>query len=119
MAESVRVYVRYETKGSDGITRRERNLNFGVPVPEIHIPDGCDYLWEWFFDISSGVDRAGDGYCCPITFSDYAAWERMTGAIVKPEEYAILRSMDASFVEEMNAEIKAERARLIKESGGK
>jgi hypothetical protein len=74
------------------------------------MPEGGEYLIAWFWDINSGVDRAGDGFCRPITWADYMGWQSMTGEIVHPFEFDILRDIDTAFVSEMTKEIQAARA---------
>lgn len=43
--------------------------------------------------------------------SEYVSWSEMTGNVVRPIEYDILKSMDRVFCEETNAEIQANRAK--------
>jgi len=107
-AEAIRVHVRYEMRREDGTTRRERNEQFGQPVPTVYRNPEFEYLWDWFWEINSGVNRDGDGHCRKITWADYSGWEIQTETIVRPDERAILRAMDDAFVKEANAEIKAQ-----------
>lgn len=88
-----------------------------MPSPELIIPDGGEYLWQWYHDISSCVGRISDGICRPILPSEYLAWANMADLIVRPEEYAILRAMDASFCAETNKELQAFHERLRAPTG--
>lgn len=118
-AEAVRVHVRYETRRADGRTRREYNEQFGQPVPEVYYNNDFKYIWGWFWECSSGVNRDGDGHCRKISWGDYAGWEQQTGTIVREDERAILRAMDEAFVREMNAEIKAQFEAAQMKAGNK
>lgn len=107
-AEAIRVHVRYETRRAGGRTRREYNEQFGQPVPDVYYDLDFQYIWEWFWELNSGVNRDGDGHCRKISWADYDGWESQTETIVRADERAILRAMDDAFVKEMNAEIKAQ-----------
>ena len=112
MCEAIRTKIRYDFKDENNETRRERNARFGKESPEIVIPESGAYIWEWYQDLSAGVGRISDGVCDPIPWSEFLAWSSVTGAVVFPSEYAILRAMDAVFCEEMNKEFAAYRERL-------
>ena len=93
------------------VTRRERNARFGHPSPELEIPEAGEYLWEWYYDISSKVRRVHDGVCCPIPPSDFQAWIALKREIVYPWEYDILSAMDVAFCDETNKELSDKRER--------
>ena len=116
------MFVRYDTPNEHGITRRERNEQF-IDIehksPELIIPDDGQYLWDWYFELASAVGRVIDGVCMPIPWSEYLAWAEVAGLIVRSEEYAILRAMDASFCEETNKELQAYHKRLADPDGTK
>lgn len=112
------MFVRYDTPNEHEKTRRERNEEFEREAPELIIPDEGQYLWDWYFELSSAVGRITDGVCFPIRWTEYLAWAEVTGLIVRSEEYAILRAMDASFCEETNKELQAYQKRLKNPDGG-
>lgn len=60
-------------------------------------------------ELNDLTDRSGDGHCRKMTPDIYAGWAAMTGNLVRPTEYDMLRSMDAAFVAEMNRELAAAR----------
>lgn len=107
---AVEVWARYYTKDGDGETRRERNARFNQDSPTLDVPDRGSHLWEWFTDISRSRQYR-DGSPQPISPTDWLAWSQMTGAIVRDEEWAILRAMDAAFVVAMTGELADQRAR--------
>jgi hypothetical protein len=111
------VFVRYDTPNEHGETRRERNERFEQPSPELIIPDGGQYLWDWYHELAEGVGRINDGVCRPIPWGEYLAWAKVSGSIVRTDEYAILRAMDASFCDEMNKELQAYQERLRDPTG--
>lgn len=50
-----------------------------------------------------------------MPWSEFYHWAQVTQTIVHPEEYAILRAMDAVFCEETNSELQAYHERLKSE----
>ncbi len=53
-----------------------------------------------------------DYVCERIPWSEYLAWEALTGTIVRASEYATLVAMDRAFCAEMNKELFDYQARL-------
>lgn len=97
-------------------TRREYYIRLSQPTPEVDPPEELSHVWEWFFEISARVDRAGDGYCKKIQLSDYLAWQSLTGNIVNPVDYDILQSMDDAYCAEWNKELEARRKQAAEKS---
>ena len=81
------------------------------PVPENDIPEEFQYIWEWFWEINGMINRAGEGYCKPITAVDYKAWTEISGNIVTPTDYDILRTMDLAYRTAMDRETDDRRTR--------
>lgn len=115
MCEAISVHVRYETPDENGLTRRERNDNYDIPSPEFEIPEGGEYLWGWYFEISNSLRRIDDGTCFPMPPSEIIAWKNLTDRIVTTDEYAILRAMDDAFCEKTNVELQAYHERRAAE----
>ena len=107
LCEAISIHVRYETPDEKGSTRRERNESFNVPSPEFEIPEGGEFLWTAYFQISDGLRRIDDGVCFPIPWSEFLAWAKVLDHVVTSDEYVILRAMDAAFCEETNKELQA------------
>lgn len=57
------------------------------------IPAGGELLWRWFTDLSAarGWGAAGPN---PISFSEIAAYARLTSWPIEPRHVAILQAMD-------------------------
>jgi hypothetical protein len=55
--------------------------------------------------------RVRGGVCEPLPPSEFEAWATMSGNIVYPREYAILRAVDRAFCAETNAELADYQAR--------
>lgn len=53
-----------------------------------------------------------DGVPQPILWGDFLDWANVTGRIVRPSEYAILRDMDAAWREAMSVEMTDARVRI-------
>lgn len=111
LCEAIRTFVRYDTPDEKGEKRRDRNEKFGVDSPPLIVPLAGRYLWEWYFDVASGLRRVRDGVCEPIPHTEYQAWRVNTANIVYPVEHAILRDMDAAYCDETNKELAAYRDR--------
>lgn len=113
LRDAARVYTRYDT-GEDE-TRRERNEKVGEWSPELEIPQNGLYLWNWFVNLNQSLSRIQDGFCRLIPPSEYLAWSKLTGNIVYPVEYDILKEMDAAFCTEMNKEFESVRTKQQEE----
>lgn len=74
------------------------------------IPDAGLSLWQWFWDIRQ-CQAAGFSGPTPISHQEYRAWLDLTGNIVRREEIAILKAVDARFCEEIDKESEAIRER--------
>lgn len=83
------------------------------------IPDVGQHLWIWYWEISNGLRRVSDGAVNPIPWSEFLAWAQVTGQIVRPSEYAILREMDAAFCAMTGQEIQDYYARKFPQKDGK
>jgi len=75
------------------------------------LPEAGVYLWQWFNSLSVMMTRVIGGVVHHIPPSEYLAWSAMTGCIVEPAEYAILRDMDAAFCAALSKEIAEVHAR--------
>lgn len=109
---------RYLTPGKDGQTREERNEAFDQAdkTPEWSLPDEGVYLFDWFDEISSGVNRYGDGRVNRITWLDYQAWVALTGTLIYPHEVAILVAMDQAYCEGLEGELEYANAKASEEA---
>lgn len=96
LSEAVRIATRYGTADHNGETRRERNDRFGLDSPEPVIPEGGAYLWDWFWELSQ-ERREGMNGPMPLSSRDIAAWCDISGNVVRPDEVAVLRRMDAAY----------------------
>ena len=99
--------------GADGTTRRDHieqaclqagktPEEMGIVVYEEdsdarEIPEGGEYLWAWFQELSSGRGNNGFGPIA-IPWSDIDAWARIAGIPLAPFEALALRSMDVAFL---------------------
>ncbi|MEQ1405636.1 hypothetical protein ABK249_11895 [Neorhizobium sp. Rsf11] len=71
------------------------------------IPAGGDILWQWFLDLNKTrtYHQAGPN---PISHSEILAYSQLTGWSIEPRHVAILRAMDAVWIE--HAYSKREKA---------
>lgn len=110
---------RYETPGRNDQTRAERNEAFQQPVPVWEIPEEGLYLWNWFFEISDGVNRVVQGQVIRLSWVDIRAWIELSENIVHPREIAILKSMDMAYCEALEGELGYARAITQEEAEAK
>lgn len=92
-----------------GDTRRKRNARVSVVSPDFEIPSEGVYLWDWFISLNESIFRVKDGFYHIIPPSEYKAWSEMTGNLITPVEYDILKSMDIVFCKELNSDIEYNR----------
>lgn len=72
-----------------------RHLDDGKPAM---IPAGGELLWRWFTDLNS--TRAWNMTVpSPITFAEIAAYKAVTGWPIEPRHVAILRELDAAYID--------------------
>lgn len=88
-------------------------------MPPLVIPEAGANHWLWYWELSNSLRRVSDGAVNPIPPSEYLAWAQMTGRIVWPSDYAILRTMDAAFCRMTAQEIEEYFARKYPPKDGK
>lgn len=104
--------IRYDLPDENGLTRRERNENFGHEhLSEfVDVDEHIYYLVNWFDDMSNSVRKISDGVCGSIVWY-FGEWSKITGNNLRPFEYELLVAMDRAFCFEMNLELKNYRIR--------
>ena len=76
----------------DGITRLEKNENFGasdLTKPEPKVPSEIGYLLDWFWDLNNNRSNNGFGLMS-VSWFEFEAWRRVTGNLVSGDEAYIL-----------------------------
>lgn len=66
------------------------------------MPRAAAYLWEWFLELSAARAAGGFGPAA-ITYPDIFAWSQLTGRAPAPWEVALLKQLDAVFIQVMAA----------------
>lgn len=90
--------VRQNFVDENGETRRQRLERFGLPVPELDpLPDEVRYLPEWFWDLNS-CRASGLNGPRPLSMTELSNWIALTGTLVRREEIAVIREMDAAYL---------------------
>jgi hypothetical protein len=74
------------------------------------VPDYGAFIWEWFWQLRQAQPPGFSGPV-PISNTELSVWCQLTGNIVRREELAVLRAMDARFCVEIEKESEAIRAR--------
>lgn len=119
------MYVRYYSPDEFGEIRRDRNETMAarsdtdIETPPLIVPEYARHLWDWYLSISGGVRRVVDGVCGPIEPVQWVAWQGLSGEIVRPSDYAILRAMDDAYCVAMNLELRDYQARREAEAAKK
>lgn len=65
---------------------------------EPEIDPAADHLWQWFWDVHRGRQAGMNGWLA-LSATELKAWAELTGEIVRPEEWQIIRKMDQAFLE--------------------
>lgn len=90
--------VRQSFVDENGETRRQRLERFGLAVPEVEpLPDEVRYLPEWFWDLNS-CRASGLNGPQPLSMTELSNWIALTGTLVRREELAVIREMDAAYL---------------------
>lgn len=75
---------------------------------EPETPEEVDYLLDWFEQLSA-TRTSGMSGPNPLSPSDVLAWSELTGSKISPNEYLILRAMDAAHVDGVHTFLKEQR----------
>lgn len=99
---------RYLTPDKDGETRAERNKRFHAEnlTPEWDVPDGGQYLLDWFDELSTGHNRIVGRQVLRIEWRAMQAWQALMNVKIYPHEIAILRAMDTAYCEALETELE-------------
>lgn len=114
--EAVRVSTRYDFPNESGETRRELYARLGEMTPLFIVPEVGLYLWNIFIDMNSSISRNHDGYYSLIPPSEYLAYLKLTGLLIYPFEYDILKEMDLAYCNELNLEENKRREQMQEEA---
>ncbi|MDW9386891.1 hypothetical protein GOA99_19865 [Sinorhizobium meliloti] len=74
------------------------------------MPDNGAFLWDWFWELRQS-QRPGFSGPVPISNGELALWCQLTGNIIRREEIAVIRAMDARFCVEIEKETESIGAR--------
>lgn len=91
-------YAKYDTKDSEGYSRRLRHDLGGSPAPTVDIINGTHYLINMFFRLRGFTG----GHECPIT----PGLINDLGEYVSPDDRAIIEEMDKAYRGEMPATVE-------------
>lgn len=99
------MWVRYETPGANGETRREFNARYGKSSPALpSVRDADAYLLRWFWQINSARQWNGM-HPQALTFGAVLDWARCYAVAPWTEEVQVLKGMDAVYCEALTEEI--------------
>ncbi|MDE1991657.1 MAG: hypothetical protein KGI75_04105 [Rhizobiaceae bacterium] len=74
------------------------------------MPESGYALWDWFWDLRT-AQAPGFSGPSPISNLEMLAWVQLTGNLLRREEIAVLKAMDASYCQAVEAEAEAIRER--------
>ncbi|MBV2144402.1 hypothetical protein KUG47_12950 [Falsochrobactrum sp. TDYN1] len=69
---------------------------------KVQLPPGGILLWDWFMDLNSARTWHANGPN-PISFSEISEYARLYRWSIQPHHIAVLRAMDAAYVEHFYA----------------
>jgi hypothetical protein len=87
------------------LDRLRVQLTRAAAADKAHIPEAGRMLWRWFLDLSLARTYGPHGPN-PITYAEIDAWRRVCRVPVAPHHVAILRDMDAAWMQRARAEIR-------------
>lgn len=104
--------VRYETKDSDGETRRQRNERFGHAHknPDFIVREEGQYLFDWFIELDKSRSSGMNGPN-PLSSGEIKAWAEFTGNIIARWDFRTLHAMDRKYRDTLAIEQEDIRAR--------
>lgn len=79
----------------------------GERPPELDpppVPAAFAHVWRWFASLSAGRRPGGLGPA-PLGWDEIAAWSRLVGVTPTPNDIAVLRDIDAAYLENAYAEL--------------
>ena len=62
-------------------------------------PAALALIWRWFCELSPGRQYAGMGEPLPLSWAEIAAWSALSGARPTSSQVALIRRLDACFLE--------------------
>ncbi|MGP2493504.1 phage tail assembly chaperone [Mesorhizobium sp. PUT5] len=65
---------------------------------EPEIEPEAEHVWQWFWDAHRGRQAGMSGWL-PLSAAELLAWAQISGAIVNPEEWQLIRDMDLAFLQ--------------------
>lgn len=106
---------RYLTPDKNGETRADRNAAVADDdepdtTPEWDVPPEGQYIYDWYCDIERGINRVVGGAVKRFTWQDLEAWRNLSGNLVRPNEFAIIKAMDLAYCEALEGELQYMRA---------
>ena len=69
-------------------------------IEEWELPEAAAYLYQWFWELSSGRPVSQAGFLA-IPSSEILAWCQLSGIRLRSWELDALRQLDAAFLREM------------------
>lgn len=73
---------------------------FGYEEPEI--PEDFEFVWEWFFEISSARSHNGFGWNA-ISYAEISSWAKVSGIRMEPWLVKCFRAMDQEWLKASGA----------------
>lgn len=77
--------------------KEKEYIRLGDDIP----PEGTEFLWDWFWDLSAGRANNGFGFG-PISYGEIESWKNLTGNLPSPWMVQAIKAMDAVYCSEMN-----------------
>lgn len=96
--EHLEQYARQTGKSLEGVMAQ-----FGHEEPEI--PEGFEFVWEWYFELSSARSHNGFGWNA-ISYAEMSSWAQVSGVRMEPWLAKCFRDMDREWLKAQAEEQK-------------
>ena len=80
-------------------SRQRHTSERSKELDDCGIPREASHVWAWFCDLHSARSSNGHGWN-PLSYSEIAAWGKLTGEGVRRHEVKLLRQLDLLFLAE-------------------
>lgn len=112
--EAARQFFTLERRGADGVTLRAKLEHIEATTKRrpaaldtAEIPPQAAHIFGWFLELNQG--RRSNGFWLdPLGWGDIRDWSDLTATPLRPHEVRLLKRLDTTFLNVMNAKESAD-----------
>lgn len=112
--EAARQFFTLERRGADGVTLRAKLEHIAATTKRrpaaldtAEIPPQAAHVFGWFLELNQGRKSNGFGLD-PLGWGDIRDWSDLTATPLRPHEVRLLKRLDTTFLNVMNAKESAD-----------